>query len=201
VDRMTPHNWVNHLRCHGPRWASPERRGQAREVPGREPHRDRWVVPRVEGADRGLLDPPGAVDGRGRRLGPNVSRSRRCPGSIPASTAPKASSGSVRCSSRRNEPGTGWMGSRAIATVITIESSALGGGRLPVRWRRAQAAAGGRCQRAPRWALPAPQGRFVRHDEPADERIQIEAVLPTCMRHWERPGPAHRWLTDNVQTA
>jgi YCII-related domain-containing protein len=33
----------------------------------------------------------------------------------PASTAPKASSGSVRCSSRRNEPGTGWMGSRAIA--------------------------------------------------------------------------------------
>jgi hypothetical protein len=69
VDRMTHHNWVNHLRCHGPRWASPERRGQAREVLGREAHRDRWVVPRVEAADRGLLDPPGAVDGRGRRLG------------------------------------------------------------------------------------------------------------------------------------
>jgi hypothetical protein len=32
----------------------------------------RGAVPRVEGVGRGLLDPPGAVDGRGRGMGPAV---------------------------------------------------------------------------------------------------------------------------------
>jgi hypothetical protein len=85
-------------------------------------------------------------------------------------------------------------------TVITIESSAPGGGRLPARWRRP----GGR-----RRALPVgPAGRFllheglfVHHDEPADKRIQTEEVLATCMRHWSALALLHRWLTDNVQTA
>jgi uncharacterized protein (TIGR02453 family) len=53
-----------------------------------------------------------------------------------------------------------------------------------------------------------PAGRFLRHkslfvhhDEPADERIQTDAVLATCVRHWSALAPLHRWLTDNVQTA
>jgi uncharacterized protein (TIGR02453 family) len=40
---------------------------------------------------------------------------------------------------------------------------------------------------------------FVHHDEPADHRIQTDAVLATCMRHWSALAPLHRWLTDNVQ--
>jgi len=49
-------------------------------------------------------------------------------------------------------------------------------------------------------------GRFLRHkalfvhyDEPADERVQTDAVLATCMGHWRALAPLHRWLTDNVQ--
>jgi uncharacterized protein (TIGR02453 family) len=42
---------------------------------------------------------------------------------------------------------------------------------------------------------------FVHHDEPADERVQTEAVLATCMRHWSALAPLHRWLTGNVQGA
>jgi uncharacterized protein (TIGR02453 family) len=42
---------------------------------------------------------------------------------------------------------------------------------------------------------------FVHHDEPADERIQTDAVLTTCMRHWRALAPLHRWLTDNVQAS
>jgi len=41
---------------------------------------------------------------------------------------------------------------------------------------------------------------FVHRDEPADERIQTDAVLATCLRHWTALAPLHRWLTDNVQT-
>jgi uncharacterized protein (DUF2461 family) len=51
-----------------------------------------------------------------------------------------------------------------------------------------------------------PAGRFLLHkalfvhrDEPADERIQTDAVLAACMRHWRALAPLHRWLTDNVQ--
>jgi len=58
------------------------------------------------------------------------------------------------------------------------------------------------------FATGGPAGRFllhkalfVHHDEPADERIQTDAVLATCMRHWSALAPLHRWLTDNVQTA
>jgi hypothetical protein len=40
---------------------------------------------------------------------------------------------------------------------------------------------------------------FVHHDEPADERVQTDAVLATCMGHWRTLAPLHRWLTDNVQ--
>jgi uncharacterized protein (TIGR02453 family) len=42
---------------------------------------------------------------------------------------------------------------------------------------------------------------FVHHDEPADNRIQSDAVLVTCMRHWSALAPLHRWLTDNIQIA
>jgi uncharacterized protein (TIGR02453 family) len=51
-----------------------------------------------------------------------------------------------------------------------------------------------------------PAGRFLLHkalfvhaDEPADERVQTDAVLTTCLRHWRALAPLHRWLTDNVQ--
>jgi uncharacterized protein (TIGR02453 family) len=43
------------------------------------------------------------------------------------------------------------------------------------------------------------KGLFVHHDEPADERVQTDAVLAICMRHWSALAPLHRWLTDNVQ--
>jgi uncharacterized protein (TIGR02453 family) len=56
------------------------------------------------------------------------------------------------------------------------------------------------------FASGGPAGRFllhkalfVYHDEPADERVQTEAVLAICMRHWRALAPLHRWLTDNVQ--
>jgi hypothetical protein len=49
--------------------AAPERRGAAGEVLERDPHRDRRAIPRPEAGDRGLLDPSGAVDRRGRRMG------------------------------------------------------------------------------------------------------------------------------------
>jgi len=42
---------------------------------------------------------------------------------------------------------------------------------------------------------------FVHHDEPADERVQTDAVLDICMRHWRTLAPLHRWLTDHVQAA
>jgi hypothetical protein len=42
---------------------------------------------------------------------------------------------------------------------------------------------------------------FVHHDEPADERIENDAVLATCMRHWRALAPLHRWLTDNVRAS
>jgi hypothetical protein len=42
---------------------------------------------------------------------------------------------------------------------------------------------------------------FVHHDEPTDERVQTDAVLATCMRHWRALAPLHRWLTDNMQAA
>jgi uncharacterized protein (TIGR02453 family) len=55
-------------------------------------------------------------------------------------------------------------------------------------------------------ASDGPAGRFllhkalfVHHDEPADEQVQTDAVLATCMRHWSALAPLHRWLTDNVQ--
>jgi hypothetical protein len=64
---MTPHNWLNHLRSWTPTRLLPSAVGSP-QVLGREPHRDRRAAPRVEVADRGLLDPPGAVDGRGRRM-------------------------------------------------------------------------------------------------------------------------------------
>jgi hypothetical protein len=40
---------------------------------------------------------------------------------------------------------------------------------------------------------------FVHHDEPAEERVQTDAILATCGRHWRALAPLHRWLTDNVQ--
>jgi uncharacterized protein (TIGR02453 family) len=40
---------------------------------------------------------------------------------------------------------------------------------------------------------------FVYHDEPADERVHTDAVLATCMRHWNALAPLHQWLTHNVQ--
>jgi uncharacterized protein (TIGR02453 family) len=53
-----------------------------------------------------------------------------------------------------------------------------------------------------------PAGRFLLHkalfvhrDEPADQRIETDAVLATCMRHWRALAPLHRWLTDNVQAS
>jgi uncharacterized protein (TIGR02453 family) len=42
---------------------------------------------------------------------------------------------------------------------------------------------------------------FVHHDELADERLQTDAVLAICMRHWRTLAPLHRWLTDNVQAS
>ena len=90
------------------------------------------------------------------------------------------------------------MGSKGHRTVITIESSAPGGGRLPVRWRRAQAAV---ASGPPAGRFLLHKGLFVHHDEPDDKRIQTEEVLATCMRHWSALAPLHRWLTDNVQAA
>jgi uncharacterized protein (TIGR02453 family) len=40
---------------------------------------------------------------------------------------------------------------------------------------------------------------FVHYDEPADERVQTDAVLTMCMRHWRVLAPLHRWLVDHVQ--
>jgi uncharacterized protein (TIGR02453 family) len=58
------------------------------------------------------------------------------------------------------------------------------------------------------FAAGGPAGRFLLHkamfvhqDEPADERIQTDAVLATCLRHWSALAPLHRWLTDNVQAS
>ena len=47
----------------------PSAQGETGQVRRREPHRHRRADPRVQAADRGLLDPPGAVDGRGRGMG------------------------------------------------------------------------------------------------------------------------------------
>jgi hypothetical protein len=89
MDRMTPHHWVNHLRCHGPpRLGVYQGPWEGPWVLGREPHCGRRPVPRVEAADRGLwilqvqsMDE--AVEWA------ECSRSRHCPGSIPTSTAPR----------------------------------------------------------------------------------------------------------------
>jgi hypothetical protein len=37
------------------------------------------------------------------------------------------------------------------------------------------------------------------HDESADERLETDAVLASCMRHWSALAPLYRWLTDNLQ--
>jgi hypothetical protein len=57
------------------------------------------------------------------------------------------------------------------------------------------------------FASSGPAGRFllhkalfVHHDEPADQRVQTDAVLTMCMGHWRALAPLHRWLTDNIQT-
>jgi uncharacterized protein (TIGR02453 family) len=42
---------------------------------------------------------------------------------------------------------------------------------------------------------------FIHHDEPADERIQTDEILATCMRHWSASAPLHQWLTHHVQAA
>jgi uncharacterized protein (TIGR02453 family) len=68
---------------------------------------------------------------------------------------------------------------------------------------------GATLKRSPKgFADGGPAGRFllhkamfVHHDEPADERIQTDAVLATCMRHWRALEPLHRWLTANVQAS
>ncbi|HEU0128308.1 MAG TPA: hypothetical protein VFQ48_06855 [Pseudonocardiaceae bacterium] len=41
----------------------PSALGRRVRFSGGKPRRHRWAVPRVQAADRGLLDPPGAVDG------------------------------------------------------------------------------------------------------------------------------------------
>jgi uncharacterized protein (TIGR02453 family) len=58
------------------------------------------------------------------------------------------------------------------------------------------------------FASGGPAGRFLlykalfaHHDEPTDGRIQTDAVLATCWRHWSALAPLHRWLTDNVQAS
>jgi hypothetical protein len=51
----------------------PSAMGRRVRLSGGEPCRHRGAVPRVEAADRGLLDSPGAVDGRGRGVGRAVS--------------------------------------------------------------------------------------------------------------------------------
>jgi hypothetical protein len=47
----------------------PSAEGRRVRFSGGEPRRHRRAVRRVEGADRGLLDPPGGVDGAGRGMG------------------------------------------------------------------------------------------------------------------------------------
>jgi hypothetical protein len=50
-------------------------------------------------------------------------------------------------------------------------------------WGHAEAAAGGLRARRPGCTLPAPQSPVVHREELADERVQTDAVLATCLRH------------------
>lgn len=42
-------------------------------------------------------------------------------------------------------------------------------------------------------------GLFVHVDEPVDERLGDGRILQTCLEHWERLAPLHRWLIAHVQ--
>jgi hypothetical protein len=71
VGAMGSHNEELNRGWRAPRPAgvAPKRRGETCEPCRGQPRRHRRAVPRVEAADRGLLDPPGAVDERSRGIG------------------------------------------------------------------------------------------------------------------------------------
>jgi YCII-related domain len=181
-----------------PRWAAPERRGEAREVLGREPHRTVIEGPFPESkqliAGRWIL--------QGQSMDEAVEWTERFPFEAlsriyPASTAPRGARdpSGVRAGGMSQEPG-GWdrgpSHSDSRSSPQRLEAAGYQFGGAALRRRRRALPAGP----AERFLLH--KGLFVLHDEPADKRIQTEEFLATCMRHWSTLALLHRRRPDRL---